>query len=145
MQVAIPVGHPVDPRHEPSGRQPAEVVVSLDEHGVGPESTGGNGRCCSGRPAADHQHVAAAVDGGRSGRLLDRRFAGRLHDQPSIARRRSPAAFPNIVASLETITNRKPRSAAARAAVASPTAVPHGMLRPRQFTSVLAISASLSG
>ena len=51
--------------------------------------------------------------------------------QLSIACRMSRAAVANIVASLETITNRNPRSAAARAAVASPTAVPHGMSRAR--------------
>ena len=79
-EVPIPVGHPVDPRHETAGRKAAQVVVSLDQHGVGPEAAGRDGGGRAGRPAADDQHVAAAVDGGRPGGLLDRRTWLRLHD-----------------------------------------------------------------
>ncbi len=79
-EVPIPVGHPVDPRHEAAGRQAAQVVVSLDQHGVGPEAAGRDGGGGAGWPASDDQHVAGAVDGGGSGRLLDRRTSLRLHD-----------------------------------------------------------------
>ena len=89
-EVPVPVGHPVDPRHETSGRQSAQVVVSLDEHRVGPETAGRDSGRGSGRPASDHQHVATAVDRRRSGRLLDRRFRMKLHD-PLLISSRSPA------------------------------------------------------
>ena len=79
-EVPVPVGHPIDPRHETAGRQAAQVVVSLHQHGVGPEAAGRDGRGRAGRPASDDQHVAAAVDGGRPGRLVDRRTWLRLHD-----------------------------------------------------------------
>ena len=55
------------------------MVVSLDEHGVGPEAAGGDGRGSAGGPPADDEHVATAVHGGRSGRLLDIRILLRLH------------------------------------------------------------------
>ena len=80
QQVSIPVGHPIDPRHETAGRQAAEVVVSLHQHRVGPEAAGGDGGGGTRRSTTDDEHVAAAVHGRRPSRLLDRRTSLRLHD-----------------------------------------------------------------
>ena len=65
----VPVGHAIDPDNQPAGRQPAEVVVALDEHGVGAQPRGGDGGRRSRRAAADHQHA-----GFRENRGFARRF-----------------------------------------------------------------------
>src|SRR5581483_5948622 len=68
---ALPVGHPVDPDHEPARREPAEVVVALDERHLRAEPQGRDGRRAAGRPAADDEDVGLRVDGRLASRLAD--------------------------------------------------------------------------
>ena len=64
-----PVGHAVDPDHQPAGGKPAEVVVALQQHGPGAEAGGGDRGGGAGRAAAHHQHVAFGMDGDLARRL----------------------------------------------------------------------------
>ena len=67
---ALPVGHAVDPDHEAAGRQPAEVVVALEQGDVGALLRGRRGRRRARGPATDHQHLGAVVDLDRAAGLL---------------------------------------------------------------------------
>jgi len=69
---AGPVGHAVDPDHEPAGRQPAEMIVPLDQHDVGTRPSRGDCGGRTGRPAAGDQHVAIAEQRHPARRLGDR-------------------------------------------------------------------------
>jgi hypothetical protein len=78
-QLALPVGHAVDPDHEAAGGQPAQVVVALQQHDVGALARGSRCGRSAGRPAAHDQHVAVAVDGDVA--------AGLVHGAELLARR----------------------------------------------------------
>ena len=57
---AGPVGHAVDPDHKAARRQPAKVVVPLDQDGIGAGARRCDRRGGAGRSAAGDQHVAVA-------------------------------------------------------------------------------------
>ena len=69
---ALPVGHPVDPDDETTGRQPAEIAVALDDRDALPEAPGGDRGRRTGGAAADDEHVGLLVDGRLARRLGDR-------------------------------------------------------------------------
>ena len=59
--VALPIGHAVDPDDQAAGREPAEVVVALDERDLRAEPPRRDRGRTAGGPAADDEHVGLVV------------------------------------------------------------------------------------
>lgn len=68
----LPVAHPVDPDDKAASREPAEMIVALQQHDVGAASGSSNRGGGTGGATTDDQHVALGVDRNLAGRLDDR-------------------------------------------------------------------------
>jgi hypothetical protein len=82
---ACPVGHPVDPDHQPARREATEVAVPLDEGHPLAEAARRDRRRRAGRAAADHEHVGLLMHGDLAGGLGyrgDGRRGGRGRARP---------------------------------------------------------------
>jgi hypothetical protein len=69
---AGPVGHAVNPEHQPAGGQAAQVVGALQQHDIGTGTRGGDSGGGAGRATTDHQHVAVAEHPHVARRFRDR-------------------------------------------------------------------------
>ena len=82
---AFPIGHPVDPDHQPARREATQVAVPLDKgHPLAEPPRRDRGRR-AGRTAADHKYVGLLMHRDLTGRLGDRgdgRRGGRGEAQP---------------------------------------------------------------
>ena len=53
-----PIGHAVDPDHQPAGRQPTEVVVALEQNDIRADARRTDGGRRPRGAAADHENIA---------------------------------------------------------------------------------------
>ena len=74
----------------PAGREPAQVVVALDERHVRAEARRRDGGRHAGRAAADHEHVRLGEHRDVARRLVDRLRGPAAPGRPRARRRRSP-------------------------------------------------------
>ena len=61
-QLALPVGHAVDPNHQAAGGEPSQVVVALEQNHIRTLLGSSRRRRRARRPTAHHQDLTTAVD-----------------------------------------------------------------------------------
>src|SRR5437016_3391158 len=67
------VHHVVEHEHHPTGREPAEIRIALDQRDPCAAARRGHGGAHAGRTATHHEHVAPVDDRRRARRVRDRR------------------------------------------------------------------------
>jgi hypothetical protein len=78
-EVAVPIGHAVDPDHEATRRETPEAAIAFDQRHFSARPCGGHGCCKAGGTPSHDQYLAYAVNLDFTGRFWNRFAFSRSH------------------------------------------------------------------